>query len=347
MAFDDGVADFRSDTVTRPTAAMRSAMAEAAVGDDVFGDDPTVNRLEEESASMLGKEAAVFVPSGTMGNQLAVAVHTERGQDVLCPRDAHLRYAERGAASAWSGVSLRPVGDERGLIRAEEVESAVEAARSYVPPFPPIALLTWENTHNFSGGSIVQMDPMEETVAAARRIGLAVHLDGARLWNSVAATGIPAERYAAAADSVMFCFSKGLGAPVGSVLCGNAQFVAEARAWRKRMGGGMRQVGVLAAPALIALAERERLVEDHHTARRLAEGIAQRYPGAVDLEGVQTNMVLVTEAALPHPPGTFLDALERAAVLATPVAPGILRFVTHRDVDLDDVGRVLEVLDRL
>ncbi len=275
MPFPDGTADFRSDTVTRPTDEMRKAMAEAEVGDDVYSDDPTANALEAESAAVVGKEAAVFVPTGTMGNQLAIMLQTRPGDDVLCDPGIHSRNVERGAASALSGVAFRTVDASDGRISPEMIDKAMSTAGF----FPRIRLMVWENSHNLSGGRVIPIDVIEKGTEAARSHGLAIHLDGARLFNAVAASGVEADRFAAAADTVQFCFSKGLGAPVGSILCGRADLMAEARYLRKRLGGGMRQVGVLAAAARIALRDRDRLSEDHKVAAHLAEALAAPGPG--------------------------------------------------------------------
>jgi threonine aldolase len=340
MAFPDGIADFRSDTVTRPTDEMREAMAVAAVGDDVYGEDPTVNALETESAALLGKEAAVFVPSGTMGNQLALAIHTRPGQEVICAESAHIRDYEHGAAGALWGVSMRPVHTPNGEMTVAEIATMLDRMAYHRPP---IALLAWENTHNVSGGTTVPIEMMEAGSALARDHGLAVHLDGARIWNAVAASGVPATRYAATADTVMFCFSKGLGGPVGSVLAGSAASVSTARLWRERLGGAMRQVGIVAAGAAIALRDRGRLADDHVVARELGEGLAERYPAAV--APVETNMVLVDEVGLPWTAAELRDALDAVGVRVGLIRPGVLRFCTHRDVDRADVARVLDIVD--
>ena len=344
MAFEDGIADFRSDTVTRPTAAMRRAMAEAEVGDDAYGEDPTVNALQEQVAAAIGTEAALFVASGTMGNQVAVSIHSARGDDVITPQHAHIRRAEKGAAAAWSGVSFRSTGSERGVITADDLELILEEAGTFTPP---VSLVTWENSHYFSGGTVVPAAAANELATAARSRGLAIHLDGARLWNAVVASAGSASAFAACADSVMFCFSKGLGAPVGSVLCGSAAFIDEARWVRKRFGGGMRQVGVIAAAAAVAFSERDRLVEDHRLAHRLGEELARRYEGAVDMTTVETNMVHIAADRLPVPAVEALEALAKRGVRAGLVAPGIIRFACHRDVGDADVDRLLAALDDL
>jgi threonine aldolase len=339
MAFSDGIADFRSDTVTRPTAEMRRAMAEADVGDDVYHDDPTVNALEEESAEAVGKEAAVFVPSGTMGNQLAIMTQTRPGEEVLCDEAAHCRNVEAGAASAFSGVAFRTVHAPGGWIEPQQIDVAMSAAGRF---YPRIGLMVWENTHNLSGGRVVPIDVMSEGNATARRHGMAIHLDGARVFNAAASLGVGADLIADGVDTVTFCFSKGLGAPVGSVLCGTRELMEEARYRRKRMGGGMRQVGVLAAPARIALRDRDRVIDDHQLARRLATGIAERAPDAIDLDSVETNIVNVSIEHLSIPWPELSERISAAGVKANaPLVGGVWRLVTHRDVDQADVDRLL------
>ncbi|HSQ38287.1 MAG TPA: threonine aldolase family protein [Acidimicrobiia bacterium] len=339
MAFPDGIADFRSDTVTRPTPEMRRAMAEAEVGDDSYGEDPTVNLLQQEAAAMVGKEAALFVPSGTMGNQLAINLQTRPGDEVLCTEWAHLRNYERGAAAALSGAAFRTVPGEGGLITPEHVEEALVWAETRLPR---VSLLVWENTHNAAGGTVLLPEMVAPATAVARERGLAVHLDGARLFNAAVACGRPAAELAAGADTVMFCFSKGLGAPVGSVLCGTAEFIAEARGVRRRFGGTMRQAGVLAAAARVALHDWPRLAADHQLARLLAESLDERLPGSVPVLP-QTNMVQVPGDGLAGGAEAFREALARAGVLVGYIRPGVLRFVTHRDVDASDVARVAAV----
>lgn len=342
MAFTDGTADFRSDTVTRPTPEMRKAMAEADVGDDVYGEDPTVNALEEESAAAVGKPAAVFVPTGSMGNQLAIGSLTRRGDEVLCVEAAHVRNHEVAAAAAVSGVQFRTLPGPGGQMTAEEVETAIAQSHYHMPR---ISMLVWENTHNVSGGTVVPYEMMASTTAVAHRAGLSVHIDGARIFNAVAATGTSAVEFAALADTIQFCFSKGLGAPVGSILCGSEEVMSEARYLRKRSGGGMRQVGVIAAPARIALRDRDRLGEDHEVARRLAVGIADRYPDAVDIGRVETNMVVVDARAFPFQVADLVDSLHREGIIIGALGPHMIRLVTHRDVNADDVARLLRAMD--
>jgi threonine aldolase len=340
MAFPDGIADFRSDTVTRPTPRMLEAMVSAPLGDDVYSDDPTVNALEEESAAVTGKEAAVFVPTGTMGNQLAIMAQTHPGEEVLAHEGSHVRSIEAGAPQALSGVGFRTVIGDGGRIEPEDVEQAMSMSGF----FPRIGLMVWENTHNLSGGRVIPIDVMEKTSQVARSLGLRIHVDGARIFNAVVASGVPAARYAAIGDTIQFCFSKGLGAPVGSIVCGAADLIAEIRYLRKRLGGGMRQAGVIAAAARVALAERERLVDDHLLARGLAAGIADRFPGAVDTSLVETNMVRVDYRALGVEWDEMASRLGDAGIRVNPPLAGAWRIVTHRDVDTADVERLLQAI---
>jgi threonine aldolase len=342
MAFPDGTADFRSDTVTRPTAAMRQAMANAEVGDDVYGDDPTVNALEEESAALVGKEAAVFVPTGTMANQLAIQLQTRPGDEVLVDEGAHCRNIERGSASAFAGVAFRTVHAPGGAIEAHQIEVALAAAGRF---YPRIRLMVWENTHNLSGGRVIPVETISAGSSVAHSAGARVHLDGARLFNAATTLGVGADLIADPADTVTFCYSKGLGAPIGSVLCGSVDAMAEARYLRKRMGGGMRQVGVIAAAARVALDHRDRLIEDHLLARSIAERIADHAPHAVDLASVQTNMVNVMIDHLGTDWGELSARLAAAGVLVNPpLVGGIWRLVTHRDVDHADAARLVEAI---
>ncbi|MEX1005079.1 MAG: GntG family PLP-dependent aldolase [Acidimicrobiia bacterium] len=339
MAFADGIADFRSDTVTRPTPEMRKAMADADVGDDVYGDDPTVNLLQEEAAAVVGKEAGLFVPTGTMGNQLSVMAQTRPGDDVLCDEGAHVRNIEKGAAAAFSGVSFRPVHAPGGWIQPGQIDAVMAAAGRF---FPRIRLLVWENSHNLSGGRVTPVDGMEAGIQAARRHGLAVHLDGARIFNAAAALEVGADELADGADTVTFCFSKGLGAPVGSIVCASRELIDELHYLRKRMGGAMRQVGVLAAPARIALRDRDRLVEDHVLARYLAERIADHAPDALDPASVETNIVNVAVDHLGVPVDAALEAIRGDGMAVNPpLFGGVWRLVTHRDVDHSDVDRLI------
>lgn len=348
MAFSDGLADFRSDTVTRPTPAMLEAMVSAPLGDDVYHDDPTVNLLEEESAAAVGKEAAIFVPTGTMGNQLSIMFHTNPGEEVLANGASHLRSIEAGAPQALSGVAFRTVEREGGQIHPEDVDAAMETA-GFVPEFglyvfPRIGLMTWENTHNLSGGRVIPYELMQQTSSRAREHGLAVHLDGARIWNAVAASGVDGPAWGALTDTIQFCFSKGLGAPIGSIVCGSEDVIAEIRYLRERMGGGMRQVGVIAAAARVGLAERDRLVEDHQLAQKLAVGMAERYPGSIDPGDVETNLVLIDFASIGIPWADARERLAGARIKVNAPVRGGWRVCTHRDVDPNDVDRLFDAL---
>lgn len=348
MAFADGWADFRSDTVTRPTPEMIEAMATAPLGDDVYHDDPTVNLLEEESAAAVGKEAAIYVPTGTMGNQLSIMFHTNPGEEVLANGASHLRSIEAGAPQALSGVAFRTVERDGGQIHPEDVDAAMETA-GFVPEFglyvfPRIGLMTWENTHNLSGGRVIPYDTMKKTSERAREHGLAIHLDGARIWNAVAATGVDGPAWGALTDTIQFCFSKGLGAPIGSIVCGSQEAIAEIRYLRERMGGGMRQAGVIAAAARVGLAGRGRLVDDHVLAQKLAAGMAERFPGSIDPDDVETNLVLVDFTSIGLSWENLRDRLAAARIKVNPPVRGGWRICTHQDVDDADVDHLFAAL---
>ena len=338
--------DLRSDTVTKPTPAMRRAMAEAEVGDDVYGEDPTVNRLQERAAEILGKEAALFVPTGSMGNQIAVKLHTRPGTEVVIEERGHIYNYEMAAMSAISGALARPVksADGTGILRWQEIETSVHGADAayYVAP---TSLVCIENSHNLAGGSIYTRARTQEICEGAHRAGLQVHLDGARIFNAAVALNEPVAALAQPADSVMFCLSKGLGAPVGSLLLGTRNFIEEARRWRKLLGGGMRQAGVLAAAGLVALEETPpRLVEDHINARRLAEGVAELPGVRIEPERVMTNIVIfdVSETGLSSEEIAQRLAREHK-VLCAGFGPSI-RMVTHYDVTRTDIEAALDAL---
>jgi threonine aldolase len=330
-------ADFRSDTMTAPTAAMRAAMAAAEVGDDVWGEDPTVRRLEADAAALLGKEAALFVPSGTMANQVAVHVHCRGGDEVVCEEHSHVYWYEAGAMARLSGASVRTLPSTDGFPTPEQVTAAVRPRNDH---FPRSRLLVLENTHNQAGGRVATPARMRALAATAHAAGMLLHVDGARLCNAAVALGCRAAELVADADSATLCLSKGLGAPVGSVLAGAATFVAEARRARKAFGGGMRQAGVLAAAGLLALHEGPRLLAaDHRRAHALATGLAAIDGLAVDLAAVETNIVMVD--VLRGTTAAFLATLQRAGVLASAVAERRVRFVTHRDVGDEGVAACL------
>jgi len=329
--------DLRSDTVTKPTPEMRRAMAEAEVGDDVLGDDPTIHRLEDTAARLLGKEAALFVPSGTMGNSIAIKVHTRPGDEILLEADAHSMYYEVGMPATIAQVVTRQFRSKQGVPDVKEIADAIHTESLHTPG---TALLVLENTHNRAGGTIIPLDVHQQLWHLAHMRHVRVHIDGARLFNAAVASGVPAADFAACADSVTFCLSKGLGCPVGSVLCGTAEFIHRARRVRKMLGGGMRQAGILAAAGLYALEHNiERLAEDHANARRLAQGIAD-VPGiTLDRVDVPTNMVYFTT---PNPAAEFADALEtKYQVRALPMDLHRLRMVTHLDVDSNDIEQAI------
>ena len=331
--------DLRSDTVTRPTPAMRRAMAEAVVGDDVFGDDPTVRALEERVAALAGKEAALYVPSGTMGNQIAVHCLTEPGDEALLERESHIFVYEQGGVAANSGLLAHVVESDRGAIAPGTLEGALRDEDDHAAR---VRLVCVENTHNRLGGAIVPLERLRALGAAARARDVRVHLDGARLWNASVATGIAIRDWAATADTVMMCFSKGLGAPIGSIVAGEAPLIRAARRVRTRWGGGMRQVGILAAACLYALDHHvERLREDHARAKTLAAGFREA-PG-VRVAEPDTNIVI---AELEHPaldPRAVLESLAARGVWMVGFGARRIRAITHLDVDDDGVARSIEV----
>jgi len=336
------IIDLRSDTVTEPTEAMREAMARAVVGDDVFGEDPTVQELEALAAQMVGKEAAVFVPSGTMGNLVAVLTHTQKGDQVLVEADAHIYYNEVGSMSAVAGVLPWPITGRAGYMAPEQVRSAVRPQNVH---YPPARLLCLENTHNRAGGVPFSPEETDAASSAAHELGLAVHLDGARIFNAAVALGVAPTALTRSADSVMFCVSKGLSAPVGSLLLGSAEFVGRARRFRKMLGGGMRQAGVLAAAGLVALQTMvSRLADDHRNAQRLARGIATTPGLHVDLDRVRTNMVLVKIADGGLTASAMAQRLRAAGVLVLPSGPATLRLVTHRHISPAMIDHAVEVI---
>lgn len=331
--------DLRSDTVTRPTAAMRQAMAEAEVGDDVYGEDPTVNQLQQQAAEMMGKEEALFVASGTMANSIAIGAHVPAGEEALMDRDAHSMCFELGGAARLWGVLTRQFHSTRGVPDLDDVAASIHTRTLHSPG---TALIILENTHNRAGGAVIPLSAHRSVQALAREHGVKVHIDGARIFNAAVASGVSARDYAVCADSVSFCLSKGLGCPAGSLLCGSREFIEHARRLRKLLGGGMRQAGVLAACGLIALESMiGRLAEDHAKARRLAEGIRD-IPGVrVDLATVQTNMVYVHTQA---PAAQVRANLQEEGVLCNATAEHSLRFVTHMDVSSSDMDTAAEAL---
>jgi threonine aldolase len=345
--------DLRSDTVTLPDDEMRRAMADAEVGDDVYGEDPTVARLEEESAAALGLEAAVFVPSGTMGNQIALHLHGTPGEEVICDVRSHVLLYEMGGMAALSGLLPHPLPSSAGLMDPAEVDEAVVVDPEH---HARTGLLTLENTHNMGGGTVYDRPLLDRLLAVARAHGLPVHCDGARIFNAAAALGTSAAALAAGFDSVMFCLSKGLGAPVGSMLCGSRPFIQEARRVRKMLGGGMRQAGVIAAAGLVALRKGPgRLAEDHENASRLAQALAE-LPG-IDLDpaSVRTNIIIARltpdlfggTLTSPDRTGALLERLAAEGVLGSWVTRERVRFVTHRDVSRAQIDAAIETVRAL
>ncbi len=331
MGLSNLLIDLRSDTVTRPTAAMREAMASADVGDDVYGEDPTVNRLEQRAAEIFGREAAIFIPTGTMGNTIAIRLHTQHGQEVICESRSHVLDWEMGMMAAFAGCLPRAVAAQRGILTWEHIAAAI---------YPPVyyraktGLICIENTHNMAGGTVTSLAVLEDIWAGAKAAGLPTHLDGARVFNAAIALGIPVAELTRGFDTVMFCLSKGLGAPVGSMLVGSKEAIARARGFRKALGGGMRQAGVLASAGLIALEEMPgRLHLDHANARVLAEAVALAGNAEIDLDSVQTNIVIfrLKDGRAPE----FVARLKEQGVLAGAIGTDSVRFVTHFDVDED------------
>ncbi|GGB90574.1 threonine aldolase family protein [Knoellia flava] len=326
------VADLLSDTLTQPTQAMRTAMAQAPVGDDVFGEDPTVAALESRVAELLGHEAALFTPTGSMANQLGMRLHVEAGEEVIADSLAHVLRAELGAAAVLSGISSRSWAADRGRL----VPSAPLALMSTgAGPYQVgTALIVVENTHNFGGGTVQPLEAIREVRAASREVGVAMHLDGARLWNAHVATGIPLADYGREFDTVSVCLSKGLGAPVGSVLVGSAERMAQARIWRKRFGGGMRQVGILAAAGLHALDHHiERLADDHARAARFAAAVGEVAPHVVTPDRVETNIVMLDLSQTRWAPAELVDAAGARGIRTYAAGPTGVRLVWHLDVD--------------
>jgi threonine aldolase len=325
--------DLRSDTVTKPTAGMREAMAQAEVGDDVYGEDPTVNWLQEKAAEMLGMEAALFVPSGMMGNQIAVRVHTKPGNEVILEADSHIFNYELGMIAAFSGVLPRTIPSERGILSVEEVGEAIRPQIYYLAQ---TGLICLENTHNRKAGAVYPLERSRELIEFAHSRNIPVHLDGARIFNAAVATGIPMEELVKDFDSVMFCLSKGLGAPVGSLLLGKQGFIEEARRVRKMLGGGMRQVGFLAAAGLYALENHvERLAEDHKHARLIHDNLKEFEPKLLKLEPVETNIVIFSLKKMGAE--EFAAQMRDRGILVHAIGPQRIRLVTHLDVSRKDI----------
>jgi threonine aldolase len=336
--------DLRSDTLTQPTKRMRQAIFEATVGDDVYGEDPTINRLEELAAEMFGKEDALFVTSGTQGNQLAVLAYCSPGDEIIVESESHIFFYEGGAISALAGVQPRVLKGNRGAMNPADVKNAI---RSQDIHFPDTSLICLENTHNRSGGSIVSTDNMKDIYEIAQSASIPVHIDGARLFNAVVASNKQVTDYTQYCDSVQICLSKGLGSPVGSLLAGRKEVIQKARKWRKRLGGGMRQAGFLAASGIISLTEMvERLSEDHEKALRLADAI-EDIGGLSLINKPDTNIVIINIEETKKSNEEFLDDLKNEGVLAVSFGEGQIRLTTHYDVSLQDIEQAISALKKI
>jgi threonine aldolase len=342
MPSPSGAVDLRSDTVTTPTPEMRRAIADAEVGDDAYGEDPTVRRLESLAAALLGKEAALYVPSGTMANQLALRLLGRAGTEVICGERAHVYRYEHAAAAGNTRVQLRPLPDADGLLSADDIDRSLASQLHHLPEISALAI---ENTHMPASGRPWRPAELDAVIDRARAGGLAVHCDGARIWNASIALGVSPAVLASKTDTVMFCLSKGLAAPVGSLLCGTANGIAAAREDRSRLGGGMRQAGVIAAAGVVALETMvDRLADDHARAKRLSVALAERFPGSVEPERVETNIVCACASALPN---DIVASLAERGVLAGTIDVDTVRFITHKDVDDADLDRAVAALDDL
>jgi threonine aldolase len=334
--------DLRSDTVTKPSKGMREAMANAEVGDDVFGEDPTVNKLQQKVAELLGKEAALYVPSGTMGNQVCIKVHTQPGDEVIAEKGCHMFNYETAGMAFLSNVQVNTIEGKRGVFTVEDVKRVIRPKAYYMPR---TRLICMENTHNRAGGTIIPIEVIEEMSALARNEGIRFHLDGARLWNACAETGITPKEYASYVDSISVCLSKGLGAPVGSVIAGPAEFIAEARRYRKIFGGGMRQAGVLAAAGIYALENNvSRLKEDHVKAKSLANELSTIRGFDIDMDSVQTNIIIISLEKLGKTPEEVLQVLKSKGVLLTLGNYMGIRAVTHMDVSSEQVMYAAQII---
>jgi threonine aldolase len=341
----DGIIDLRSDTVTRPTAEMRRAMADAEVGDDVYGEDPTVNRLESRAAEIFGKEAALFVPTGCMGNLISIKVWTHHGDEVICDERGHVNLYELASMSAITGCMPRVARGEDGILTWKQIEAVIRPKIYYDSQ---TALICLENSHNMAGGIVYPTAQVDDICDHTHSVGLKVHLDGARIFNAAVALGEDVARMTRRVDSVMFCLSKGLGAPVGSMIVGTRAFIEKARIYRKMFGGGMRQAGVIAAAGLVALEKSpKRLHVDHENARRLAEGIAEIPTLRIDPKKVRTNIVIFDCARTGKTAVEFCEALSARRVWAQDTALHSVRFVTHCDVNRDGIERAVNVLQEV
>ncbi len=336
----ENMIDLRSDTITKPTKEMREAMVHAEVGDDVYREDPTVNQLEDLAADILGKEAALFVTSGTQGNQIAVLTHAKPGDEMIIEADAHIFYYEAGAVAALAGVQTRTIAGKRGKMPIEAIRQAIRGVDIHLPTTAMIAL---ENTHNRAGGAVIPPDYMKEVYQLAQAKNVPVHLDGARLFNASVALGIDVKELTQYVDTVQVCLSKGLSAPMGSILAGPKDWIEQARKWRKRLGGGMRQAGLMAAPGIIALTKMvDRLEEDHHLAKQLANGLAQIEGIKIDIDTVETNIVLFDVQSTGLTAEEFLSSLKNKGILGSAFGEYVIRLTTHREITEKDIFVTLE-----
>ncbi|MDP2208550.1 MAG: low-specificity L-threonine aldolase [Bacteroidota bacterium] len=336
--------DLRSDTVTKPSAAMRSAMMEAEVGDDVYGEDPTVNKLQEIVARMFGKEAALFVPTGVMGNQVCIRTHTNHGDEIIADEDSHIFVYENAAPATLSGVSIKTIPNRMGVITAEQIQAAIRPNAYYLPKTKLICL---ENTHGLSGGTIFPLEEIKKINRLARERNIKLHLDGARIWNASVESGISLTEYAKYFDSISMCLSKGLGAPIGSVIIGDKEFIDRALVYRKMFGGGMRQVGIIASAGLYAIENNiNRLADDHKKAKLLADGLKNLKSFKINPESVQTNMV-IADIQINKTQQEVLALLKTKGILLTPERNSSIRAVTHLDVSFEEIYQAITVFETI
>ncbi|MDX5475561.1 MAG: low-specificity L-threonine aldolase [Bacillaceae bacterium] len=333
--------DLRSDTVTKPTEEMRRAAFDAEVGDDVYKEDPTVNKLEEVAANILGKEAALFVTSGTQGNQIAVLTHCRPGNEILLEAESHIFYYESGAVAALAGVQTRTIQGVNGQMDPFAIKAAIRGDDQH---FPETGLICIENTHNRAGGAVVPVENMKAIYEVAQEANIPVHVDGARLFNAAASVGCSVKEFTQYCDTVQICLSKGLGAPIGSIIAGPKDFIAQARKWRKRLGGGLRQVGVIAAPGLVAMTKMtDRLVEDHVHAKWFARQLREMSTLEV-VNSVDTNIVVVDVKKTGYNAEQFVELLESKGIRAVTFGPTLVRFTTHYDVTKQDIEKAVEII---
>ncbi|MGY3714496.1 low-specificity L-threonine aldolase [Sutcliffiella cohnii] len=333
--------DLRSDTVTKPTEEMRRAAYEAEVGDDVYREDPTVNLLEEKAAEILGKESALFVTSGTQGNQIAVLTHCRPGNEILLESESHIFYYESGAVAAFAGVQTRTINGVKGQMDPLLIESSIRGEDQH---FPETGLICLENTHNRAGGAVVPYENMRDVYELSKKYNVPVHVDGARLFNAAVSSNCSIQQFTQYSDTVQICLSKGLGAPVGSILAGSKNYIEKARKWRKRLGGGLRQAGILAAPGIIALTKMtERLAEDHENATKLASSLQEMHSIEV-VNDVDTNIIVVDVKNTGYSSEQFVHLLEKNGVRAVTFGPTTVRFTTHYDVSTNDIDRAIHII---